>query len=68
MTEDSAEPRSSDGWEPLDDERSPGKARFMVSLGKQQLTDLRDHAERNGGSVAELVRRAVDEFLAAHLS
>lgn len=57
---------SPEEWEPLDDERPSGKARFMVSLGKPQLAELRDHAERKGLSVAELVRRAIDDYLAGH--
>jgi hypothetical protein len=54
-----------DEWEPLDDDRPADKARFMVSLGRLQLAALRDHAERNGLSVAELVRRAIDDYLDA---
>ena len=54
-----------EGWEPLDDERPDGKTRFMVSLGKAQLLELRDHAERQDKTVAELIRQAVDEFLSS---
>jgi len=54
-----------EGWEPLDEDRPEGKTRFMVSLGTSQLTALRGHAARDGTTVADLIRRAVDEFLAA---
>ena len=45
-----------------DDRAAGSKSRFLVSLGKPQLAALRDYAEQKGLSVAEVVRRAVDEF------
>lgn len=58
---------SGGGREPgemLDEDRVGGnKSRFMVSLGKPQLAALREFAGRKGLSVAEVLRRAVDEFL-----
>ncbi len=48
----------------LEEEDRPAgsKSRFLVSLGKPQLAALREYADRKGLSVAEVVRRAVDEF------
>ena len=63
MSSGSQDETRPDGWEPIDEEPQGGKARFMVSLGKPQLAELREYAEREGISVAELVRRAVDEYL-----
>jgi hypothetical protein len=45
-----------------DDRPAANKSRFLVSLGKPQLAALRDYADKKGLSVAEVVRRAVDEF------
>lgn len=45
-----------------DDRPAGSKSRFLVSLGKPQLAALRDYADKKGLSVAEVVRRAVDEF------
>lgn len=45
-----------------DDRPAGGKSRFLVSLGKPQLAALREYAGNKGLSVAEVVRRAVDEF------
>lgn len=46
-----------------EDDRPVGsKSRFLVSLGKPQLAALREYAGKKGISVAEVVRRAVDEF------
>jgi hypothetical protein len=46
-----------------EDDRPVGsKSRFLVSLGKPQLAALREYADKKGLSVAEVVRRAVDEF------
>ncbi|MBA3315460.1 MAG: ribbon-helix-helix protein, CopG family [Planctomycetaceae bacterium] len=45
-----------------DDRPAGGKSRFLVSLGKPQLAALREYAAEKGLSVAEVVRRAVDEF------
>ena len=50
-----------DGWEAF--EEGAARARFLVSLDRQQLEDLRGIAEREKRPVAELVRRAVSEFL-----
>ena len=45
-----------------DDRPAGSKSRFLVSLGKPQLAALRDYADKKGLSIAEVVRRAVDEF------
>lgn len=44
-------------------EAGKGRTRFIVSFDAAQLAGLRAAAEREGVPVAELVRRAVDQYL-----
>lgn len=47
------------------DDAGRGKSRFIVSFAADQLARLRERAEDEGVPVAEVVRRAVDAYLAS---
>jgi hypothetical protein len=41
-----------------------GRSRFIVSFAAAQLDGVRERADRDGVPVAEVIRRAVDAYLA----
>jgi len=39
------------------------KTRLMIQVDKKQLADLKELQQKTGASVAEIVRRAIDQYL-----
>lgn len=44
----------------------PASHPLHITLGREQLRELKDRSRRTGASVAELVRRAIDAYLETH--